>query len=62
MMRTQIHKQIFIYTTPNELIKISKELKEKFNSTEAEKDVKVYGGESQTLIFVADFERIKNGE
>ena len=60
-MKSSTHRQVFIYTTPTELVRISSELKEKFESGDAEKSVRIYAGE-QTLIFIADDERIKSGE
>lgn len=61
-MRTEENKSIFIYTTPNELVKISTELKKKLQQNITDSRVKIYGSNNHTLIFVADNERIKNGE
>jgi hypothetical protein len=61
-MRTEENKNIFIYTTPNELVKISAELKRKLQQNISDSRVKIYGSSKHTLIFVADNERVKNGE
>jgi len=60
-MTTKTHKQIYIYTTPNELVKISNELKKRFNDKE-NPEVTMYTGGDRTLIFTLDIDRTKDEE